>query len=96
MNTRINKGFYKASGQPKDNYDSCLKHFDDPYVRLRAAIIQRAADDLKGAILYGDKNEVRRLKKWFLSDWGQAISGNYGKFIIDRIVAECNDIGLDV
>lgn len=81
----MNKSVYWSAGQIFSNDEPTVKNLDDPYMRLRAGIIQRAVADLTKALITNNKGQIRKLEKWFLSDWGQAISGNNGKFIIDRV-----------
>lgn len=59
------------------------------YENLRLRILQQAVDDYRAAIkksrLKGEKIEAEdELEKFFLSHWGQMLSGDNGKYIIDR------------
>ena len=58
---------------------------DDPYKELIAAIIEKAKEDYNTAKKRGNYREMFLLKMWFLSDWGQTISGNNGEIIIERL-----------
>lgn len=65
-----------------------ISHVDQEFMPLVAAILETAEEDLKEAIKYRKHQEVASLKRWFLSEWGQALSGNNGQLIIDRIESE--------
>ena len=54
------------------------------YEDLRIAIVSRAIRDYKTALAYGKERAIYRLEKFFLSEWGQFLSGNYGEYIIER------------
>lgn len=71
----------------KSNF-SCIAHIDPKYRRLAAAILEQAVEDLKRAIIWRDYSATKALERWFLSDWGQTLSGNNGQLIIDRIYNE--------
>lgn len=61
----------------------------DFYTTLRAEVVKRAVDDLKKAMRKSDRlghvcKEQESLEKWFLSQWGQALSDDNGEQIIAR------------
>lgn len=62
----------------------------DPWILLAAGVVREAMLDLKNAIKYGDKGEEKHLKNWFLSDYGQLLSGNHGEYIIEQITKGVN------
>ena len=49
---------------------------------LRSVIVISAIDDYRKA---KTESEIIALKKWFLSDWGQLLSGNLGEYIISNL-----------
>ena len=59
------------------------------YKYVRAAIIEQAVYDYRKALVNCHLTTVFLLEKWFLSDWGQALSENNGDKIIKRVRAEC-------
>ena len=50
---------------------------------LNRAIITQAANDFRSALKRKKPTEIRYFERWFLSDWGQALSGGCGEFIIE-------------
>lgn len=60
----------------------------DEYEALRTEIVRSAVMDLQRAMRKSDRlgfvcNEQIRLERWFLSKWGQALSGDNGEYIIE-------------
>ena len=72
-----------ANKSTKVNYITVrtLDNEDEPLVSLRVAIINQAAIDYR----QGNKAKKDYLEKWFLSDWGQFISGDMGEVIVERL-----------
>jgi hypothetical protein len=60
---------------------------------LSHAIVVRAAEDYRKALKKRKKDKARDLEKWFLSDWGQALSGGCGELIIEKIKKEMQQNG---
>lgn len=58
------------------------------YSLLVAAIIEQAIKDLRVAKKQGDFAQAACIRKWFLSDWGQSLTGGNGRLIIERIERE--------
>jgi hypothetical protein len=54
---------------------------DEMAISLQTAILQQAVTDWK----YGGKQTKEDLERWFLSDWGQFLSGDKGEFIIENL-----------
>jgi hypothetical protein len=59
------------------------------YERLRTAIVRSVVNDLKRAMRESDRLGVvsdrqKELEDWFLSRWGQMLSGDNGEFIIEK------------
>ena len=54
------------------------------YERLRVAIIHQAIYDYKKALKKKNGGSIRALERWFKSDWGEALSGNNGSYIIEK------------
>jgi hypothetical protein len=59
------------------------------FERLRIAIIRSAVMDLRTAIRKSNRvgykcDEQKALEKWFLSSWGQLLSGDTGEYIIEK------------
>ena len=59
------------------------------YERLRTAIVRSVVIDLKRAMRESDRLGVVcdrqiELEGWFLSRWGQMLSGDNGEFIIEK------------
>lgn len=68
----------------------------DPEDGLENAILVVAVDDYREALINQAKcmeskrtnKEVRKLEKFFRSDWGQTLSHNHGELIISRVKQE--------
>ena len=61
----------------------------EAYECLRAEIVKAAVFDYKKALRKSDRlgvvcGEQINLEKWFLSKWGQMLSGDNGEFIIEK------------
>ena len=61
----------------------------DGYERLRTEIVKVAVFDLKKAMRKSNKlgyvcEAQENLEKWFLSKWGQILSGDNGEYIIEK------------
>lgn len=69
-------GEYEYSLLPKNDE---IDYVSKRYMPLVAAILEQAEFDLKSRIISGDTKGANNLRKWFLSDWGQALSGDHGK-----------------
>ena len=59
------------------------------YERLRAEIVKSAAHDYQKALRKSDRlgficEEQTKLEDWFLSKWGQFLSGDNGEYIVER------------
>lgn len=54
---------------------------DEPLLNLRTAIINQAVYDWHK----GTEKQRATLEKWFLSEWGQFISGDMGEIIIEKL-----------
>ena len=59
------------------------------YERLRTEIVRAAVTDYKRALRKSRRagyvsDEQIQLEKWFLSKWGQLLSGYNGEYIIER------------
>ena len=75
------------------------------YERLIIAIMQQAVLDYRKAVKKThspDKYEKRNgtfakksLERFFLSDWGQLLSGNNGQFIVDKLREEAIEGEID-
>lgn len=94
-NETIAYGYLMKIGQVKSC--GCLRrkddvithdiHFitDDGLLNLQAGIVKQAADDWR----VGNKEDKMALEKWFLSEWGQALSDYTGEAIIRNLKKEC-------
>lgn len=61
----------------------------EAYERLRTEIVRSAVNDLKKAVRKSKREgavckEQRTMERWFLSEWGQMLSGDNGEYIIER------------
>ena len=61
----------------------------EAYERLRTEVVRSAVKDLEKAIKKSKRqgsicNEQIALERWFLSKWGQLLSGDNGEYIIER------------
>lgn len=74
--------FYTKSDK---RINGTANYVNKKYMLLVAGILETAEYDLKCAIKKRNYSKSTALKKWFLSQWGQALSGNNGQLIIDRI-----------
>ena len=59
------------------------------YELLRAEIVRSAVVDYKKALRKSDRigyvcDEQTKMERWFLSKWGQMLSGDQGEYIIER------------
>ena len=59
------------------------------YERLRTEIVKSAVNDLRKALRKSKRlgyvcNEQKKLEEWFLSGWGQVLSGDNGEYIIEK------------
>lgn len=59
------------------------------YEKLRTEIVKQAVMDLKKALRKSDRigcvcDEQTRIEAWFLSKWGQMLSGDNGELIIEK------------
>ena len=52
---------------------------------LCQAIILSAVEDYRNAVNDNRKQKARALERWFLSDWGQALSNCNGELIVERL-----------
>jgi hypothetical protein len=53
----------------------------DPVLNLRIAIVNQACLDWRN----GSEQDRHYLERWFLSDWGQYLSGDKGEVIIENL-----------
>ena len=61
----------------------------EAYERLRTEIVKSAVSDYRKALKKTDRigavcREQRALERWFLSPWGQMLSGDNGELIIEK------------
>lgn len=61
----------------------------EAYERLRTEIVALAVRDYKSALRKTERIgavciEQKNLEKWFLSKWGQLLSGDNGEYIIEK------------
>lgn len=66
----------------------------DGYERLRTEIVRSAVNDYKAALRRSAREGQKcckeiALERFFLSAWGQALSGDNGRFIIDKCREDC-------
>ena len=61
----------------------------DGYDALKVAIIRRAVSDYNISLRKNDLFHQKKLEKFFLSEWGQMLSDNYGEYIIEQCKKEC-------
>lgn len=59
------------------------------YERLRTEIVKSAVNDYKNALKKSKRigckcKDETELEKWFLSKWGQLLSGDNGEYIIEK------------
>lgn len=57
----------------------------DGYGNIRVAILEQAIDDYRGALINGDQYKITTLENWFLSEWGECLSGGNGAYIIEKV-----------
>lgn len=72
----------------KDPYN--ITKTADGYENVRVAIIKQAIDDYKRALCEDAKGKIATLEKWFLSEWGEMLSGYNGAYIIEKVRKELN------
>ena len=61
----------------------------EAYERLRTEIVRSAVNDYSKALRKSDRlghvcEEQTKLEAWFLSKWGQLLSGDNGEYILER------------
>lgn len=54
------------------------------YTAIRAAILRQAVKDYKKALESRNYAEKSKLEHFFLGEWGQWLSNNYGEYIIAK------------
>jgi hypothetical protein len=60
----------------------------DGYENVRHAIVKQAIEDYARALIRGDKYKIITLERWFVSEWGQMLSGYNGEYIIEKVKKE--------
>lgn len=58
------------------------------YANLRVGIINQAIYDYKRALAQDNGGQINHLERWFLSEWGQMLSGGNGAYIIEKVRKE--------
>lgn len=66
---------------------------DEAYMLLQAAIIERAATDYRLALINDNRGKARKIERFFLSEWGQALTRDNGEMIIARIRKDVKGAG---
>ena len=56
----------------------------DGYDNVRIAILTQAIKDYKRALKRKSTFSVRAYERWFLSAWGEMLSGGNGAYIIEK------------
>lgn len=51
---------------------------------VRAAILRQAVSDYKAALRKRNGGAINALERFFMSEWGQMLSGGRGSYIIER------------
>lgn len=78
----------KRNAAKKQIQNATVAYVDKRYMSLVAGILEQAEKDLAEAIIKKQHQRAASVKRFFLSEWGQALSGDNGQFIIDRIYNE--------
>lgn len=60
----------------------------DGYGNVRIGIIKQAIDDYRRALRKGNLYKIEALERWFLSEWGEMLSGYNGAYIIEKVRKE--------
>lgn len=71
-----------------DNKKASTIKTTDSYGNVRLAILRQAIEDYKRALRNNKHHETKALERWFLSEWGEALSGNNGAYIIEKVKDE--------
>lgn len=58
------------------------------YNALVAGIVAQAVKDLRKAKKKGNFTKAAEIRKWFISDWAQSLTGGNGMAIVERIERE--------
>lgn len=66
---------------------------DEAYMNLQAAIIERAVEDYRVALINERLREARQIERFFRSELGQALTMNNGEEIIKRVRKEVENDG---
>ena len=56
----------------------------DGHEKVRTGILKQAIYDYQNALVKNDDGQIQTLENWFLSEWGEALSGNNGAYIIEN------------
>lgn len=56
----------------------------DGYKRVQCAIVEQAIYDYKKALKKRNGGKITYFERWFLSEWGEMLSGGNGKYIIEQ------------
>ena len=54
------------------------------YERVKLAILEQAIYDYKRALRKRNGGSIGYFERWFKSDWGEALSGGNGAYIIEQ------------
>lgn len=68
-----------------DNKKASTVKTTDSYGNVRLAIIQQAIEDYRRALRKNDYRDIKALERWFLSEWGEMLSGDNGAYIIEKV-----------
>lgn len=61
-----------------------MDEIEKGYISLMAAIIEQAVTDYKQALKECDGRTIRECERFFLSEWGQALTWDNGENIMQR------------
>lgn len=64
---------------------------NDGFVELAGAILKLASGDYIKALIIDDEKNIKKLERFFLSDWGQMLSLHQG----EAIIRNCKRIAQD-
>lgn len=64
---------------------------NEGYLHLRDAILAQAAKDWRDAMVKDEPARAAKIERFFLSEYGQLLSGNRGQYIVYRLKKEFED-----
>ena len=61
---------------------------NDNYIKLAGKIVEQVCDDYATAVTFHDERQIKKLEKWFLGDWCDALTMGNGAYILRELKAQ--------